>query len=90
MPQAIVDPEELRRFARQLNAFSKDLEGNLVALRGQLKSLSGTWRDREHDKFAEEFEQAAAAIGRFLEAANQHVPFLLRKAQSIDAYLGQR
>lgn len=90
MPQAIVDPEELRRFARQLNAFNRDLEANLSALRGQLKNLGATWRDREHDKFAEEFEQTAAAIARFVETSNEHIPFLLRKAQNIDNYLQQR
>lgn len=90
MPQAIVDPEELRRFARQLNAFNRDLETNLSALRGQLKNLGATWRDREHDKFAEEFEQTAMAIARFVEASNDHIPFLLRKAQNIDNYLQQR
>lgn len=90
MPQAIVDPEELRRFARQLNAFNRELEGNLSALRGQMKNLGATWRDREHDKFAEEFEQTAATIARFIESSNEHIPFLLRKAQNIDAYLQQR
>lgn len=90
MPQAIVDPEELRRFARQLTAFNRDLESNLASLRGALKSLGATWRDREHDKFSDEFEQTATAVSRFVEASNQHIPFLMRKAQAIETYLQQR
>jgi len=29
-------------------------------------------------------------IGRFVEATNEHVPFLLRKAQRVEDYLQQR
>lgn len=90
MGQAIVDPEELRRFARSLNAFTNDVEANMGSLRTQLKNLETTWRDQEHAKFSEEFETAVAAIARFVEAGKEHVPFLLRKAQHIEAYLNQR
>jgi hypothetical protein len=30
------------------------------------------------------------ALARFMEISNQHVPFLLRKAQRIEDYLSQR
>lgn len=90
MAQAIVDPEELRRFARSLNQFTNDVEGNMASLRSQLKNLESSWRDQEQSKFAEEFETAVAAIARFVEAGKLHVPFLLRKAQHIEAYLNQR
>ena len=90
MPQAIVDPSELRRFAQNLKRFNNDLQNQMAALHGQLSGLGQTWRDREADKFAEEFEQTMQAIGRFVEAANQHIPFLLRKAERVEEYLQQR
>lgn len=90
MSQAIVDPEELRRFAHNLKRFNGELEGQMAALHGQLNTLSQTWRDQENQRFAEEFEQALQSIGRFVAAAEQHVPFLLRKAERIEEYLRQR
>ena len=76
MAQAIVNPEELRRFAQVLKRFNGDLRDSMTALHAQLIGLGDTWRDQEHD--------------RFLEASDQHVPFLLHKAQHIEDYLHQR
>lgn len=90
MSSAHVDPAELRRFAMSLKAFHTQLQAQLQALRGQASSLQQTWRDREHDKFMEEFEETVQVIGRFLEASEQHVPFLLRKAERAEDYLRQR
>ncbi|MBX6311574.1 MAG: WXG100 family type VII secretion target [Isosphaeraceae bacterium] len=90
MPQAIVDPQELRRFASNLKHFNEELQAQMGVLHGQLVGLGQTWRDREHDKFVEEFEQTMQAIKRFLEVSGQHIPFLLRKAEKIEDYLQQR
>ena len=90
MPQAIVDPSELRRFAQNLKRFNDDLQSNMQVMHGQLSGLSGTWRDKEHDKFVEEFEQTMTVISRFIEAANLHIPFLMRKAERVEEYLQQR
>ena len=57
MAQAIVNPEEIRRFAARLKQFNNDLMNQLTVLHGQVSGLGQTWRDREHDKFVEEFEQ---------------------------------
>ena len=90
MSQAIVDPNELRRFARNLKAFNTELEERASALGNQLASLGTTWRDQEHDKFVDEFQQHMRAIRQFIEAGDEHIPYLLRKAQRIDEYLQQR
>ncbi len=90
MPQAIVDPEELRRFARNLERFNTDIQERAASLGAQLISLGKSWRDQEHKKFAEEFEQHIRVIGRFIEMSNEHIPYLLRKAEIIEQYLQQR
>ncbi len=90
MPQAIVDPEELRRFAQSLKKFSGDVQERTSSLSGQMATLERTWRDQEQKKFAEEFEQQIKAISRFLEVIDHHVPYLMRKAEIIDEYLQQR
>jgi len=90
MSQAIVDPVELRRFAHNLKKFNEELEEQLSSLVAQLNSLSVTWRDQEHKKFTEDFEQHMKVIARYIEATNEHAPFLLRKADRIEEYLQQR
>ena len=87
MSQAIVDPAELRRFAQQLKQFNGELVANLTALQRQMINLSATWRDQEHQKFVEEFEQNIKSVSRFVEANEQYIPFLVRKAERIDDYL---
>ena len=90
MSQAIVDPNELRRFAHNLERLSAELQNQMILLRGQLHGLGQSWRDQEHEKFSLEFEQTLASTNRFLEATRLHVPFLLRKAERVEEYLRQR
>ena len=87
MPQAVVDPDELRRFARNLKKFNDDLRERATTLATQLSALGSTWRDQEHEKFVQEFEQHLGALARFAEASDEHVPYLMRKAQHIEDYL---
>ncbi len=90
MPQAIVDPDDLRRFARTLKKFNSDVQDRLTVMATELAALGKTWRDQEHRKFAEEFEHHLKVIGRFTEITEQHIPYLLRKAELIEEYLQQR
>ncbi len=90
MPQAIVDPEELRRFAQGLRKFNADVQERMTALAAQLATLGKTWRDQENKKFAEEFEQHIKIVSRFVDVIDRHVPYLLRKAEIIEEYLQQR
>ena len=90
MPQAIVDPEELRRFAQNLKKFNHDVQERVTALASQLDNLGRTWRDQENKKFAEEFQQHIQVVARFVEVIDRHVPYLLRKAEIIEEYLQQR
>lgn len=90
MGQAIVNPDDLRRFAMQLRQFSNEMLAQMKTIHGQLGGLGASWRDREHDKFAEEFEQTLQVMARFVDVTNQHVPFLLRKAERVEEYLNQR
>ena len=90
MSQAIVNPEDLRRFALGLKKFNTGLADQLSALAGQLEGLSATWRDQENQRFSEEFQRNLQGMARFIEANNEYIPFLLRKAERIDEYLQQR
>jgi uncharacterized protein YukE len=90
MSQAVVDPAELRRFAHNLKRFSEDLQTSLAGLHGQMLTLGETWRDQEHARFVQEFEQTLQMLERFREASDLHIPFLIHKAERIEEYLQQR
>jgi uncharacterized protein YukE len=90
MPQAMMDPEQVRRFAEELQRFNRDLQNRLGSLQARFSGLSDSWQDQEHAKFAEEFKQTVKALKKFVELSDQHVPYLLRKAQRIEEYLNQR
>jgi uncharacterized protein YukE len=90
MSQAIVDPGELRRFAQQLNQFNVELEERLSTLSNQLHNLNNSWRDQEHQKFVEEFENHLKLIARSAQTSSEYAPFLIRKAERIEEYLAQK
>ena len=53
-------------------------------------NLGDTWRDQEHARYIQEFEQTLTHIDRFMETADQHILFLSLKAERIEDYLQQR
>lgn len=90
MSRAIIDPEEVRRFAVELKRFNVDLRDRTSSLMSRFNALGETWQDQEHEKFAAEFLQMMKSAKSFLEAAELHTPYLLRKADRIQQYLDQR
>ena len=90
MAQAIMDPEEVRRFAEELKRFNLDVQNRIGSLQARFAALGDTWQDQEHTKFAEEFKSTIKALKKFVEVSNQHTPYLLRKARRIEDYLNQR
>jgi hypothetical protein len=88
MAQAIMNPEEVRRFAAGVETFQHGhAAARVVAAKSRFSALGETWQDAEHEKFAGEFVTTMKAIKRFMEMSEQHTPFLLRKAQRIEEYL---
>lgn len=90
MPQAIADPEELERFAKNLKQFNAELTRSMSRLQSQFNTLGDTWKDQEHARFAQEFQQTVRVLQNFTRVADAHIPFLIRKAQRIRDYLNQR
>ena len=85
-----MNPEDVRRFADELKRFNTDLQTRMASLQARFVALGDTWQDQEHAKFADEFRTAMRSLKQFVEASNQHGPYLLRKAQRIEEYLQQR
>ena len=89
MPQAIMDPGEVRRFAEELKRFNVELQNRMSLLQARFAALGDTWSDQDHTKFAEEFRDTMKVLKKFIEASNVQTPFLLRKAKRIEEYLDQ-
>ncbi|TWU02307.1 WXG100 family type VII secretion target [Stieleria varia] len=88
MNQAIANPEQLRQFASHLHRFVEDLKERSTALGTQINQLEQTWRDEQQRKFAADFSEQMRQLSRLIKTTEQHIPYLLRKAEQIDAYLG--
>lgn len=90
MPQAVASPEDIERFATDLKAFNNQLQESMGRLNSQFGQLGDTWRDQEHRKFAEEFQQTVRVLERFRQVSETQIPFLIRKAQRLRDYFNQR
>lgn len=90
MSQAIIDPEEVRRFAAELKRFNGDLRDRTGSLMARYSALGDSWQDQEQEKFSSEFIQLMKTLKAFLELSERHAPYLLRKADRIQQYLDQR
>ena len=89
MSKAIVDPEELRRFAFELKRFNTEVQAQISTVQRRFVKLGETWQDQEHEKFAEDFSKMMTTFAKFVDVSEKHIPFLLRKAQRIQEYLNQ-
>ena len=85
-----MDPEEVRRFAKELKRFNDDVQVRAAALHARFNALTASWQDQEQEKFAAEFTQLMKTLKSFLELSDRHTPYLLRKAERIQQYLDQR
>jgi uncharacterized protein YukE len=90
MAQAIMDPEEVRRFAKELKRFNDDVQVRAASLQARFSALGSTWQDQEAEKFADEFLSTMKVLRKFVEISEKHTPYLLRKAQRIEEYLSQQ
>jgi len=90
MAQAIMDPDEVRRFAAELKRFNEDISVKAASLQARFTALGSTWQDQEHERFGEEFLLTMKVLKKFTEISEKHTPYLLRKAQRIEEYLSQR
>ena len=90
MAQAIASPEDLEKFAHELKQFNSQLTQSMTRLQGQFTRVGDTWRDQEHQRYAQEFEQTMRILHQFSQSAEQQSPFLLKKAARLRDYLNQR
>ncbi|HEX7860100.1 MAG TPA: WXG100 family type VII secretion target [Candidatus Kapabacteria bacterium] len=89
MAQVVIEPEQVKRFAEELQRFNRDLQHRMGSLQARFNALGDSWQDQEHEKFSGEFKDTLKTLKKFMELSEQHVPYLMRKAQRIEEYLKQ-
>jgi len=90
MPQVDVNPDELDRFAKELQQFIQQAEQLNKQLQGSFSRVSGSWKDEQNRRFAEELMATSRNLTRFVETASQHLPKLRKQVDAARAYLSQR
>ena len=90
MSGVIADPKEIRRFQSGLRQFNQQLDSITRKVKGQLRTLSTTWRDSEYRKFEQEMNEVLNAFNRYLRQSEQYLRHLDKKAEPLERYKGQR
>lgn len=88
--RAGVTPDELRKFAADLQRFNNEVADERRRIIFSFQQLGDTWKDQEHQQFAAEFERTMKALKAFLSVSNEYVPFLRKKAELADQYIDLR
>ena len=83
MAQAIMNPEEVRRFASELKRFNDDVQARFAA-------VGSTWQVQEHENIAVNFVSTMKVLRRFVQVSEKRIPFLMRKSPRIEQFLDQR
>jgi hypothetical protein len=88
MPQVHGDPEEIRNFARALEAFKQETLEELHSVEARLDDMgSSTWSDQRYHEFEEMLGDVSGRLKRGLEEiSSSHVPHLRGLAERLEEY----
>lgn len=87
MPQAIVDPEEMKRFAAVLEREAELLRSQKGDLESRFRALGEVWRDQKHAQFEKTLVETLRRLDRFQAEAKEFSRFLREKARRAQRYL---
>jgi len=88
MSQAIIDPEEVDSFIREIRAFVENLEQSANRLNGAFGSVSETWQDQKRNEFEEDFKELLHILDRFKTNSEEKTQYLHQLSQKAKDYLG--
>lgn len=73
-----------------MKRFNATLTDSMGRLQGGYSRLGDTWRDQQHQKFTQEYEQAVRVLQQFMRSSEQEIALLQKLAQRSRDYLDQR
>ena len=90
MARAIVDPEEVRRFASFLASMAATLRNKEVTITADFASLHDVWRDEKYQAFDAVLTQSLKQLEQFLRMSENYVHYLHSKAELAQRILDRR
>jgi hypothetical protein len=87
MSKVVIDPDEVRHFARELLRSAEVLRDGKSYLVNYFRDLRDVWHDRKYEQFDRVFSETMARLEQFLHDAEVYADYLERKAQKADIYL---
>ena len=87
MARVIVDPDEVRQFARFLDQIADNVKTKQADTANNFHQLKEVWRDEKYQQFARVFEETSTHIKEFLKLAEGYAEYLRKKAGKADKYL---
>lgn len=83
----MVDLQTLEQFFQTLHRFDDELADSVGNLESHWAQLGSVWRDEKYDEFAANWEEALAAMRKYLDEAPDNTRFLRQKADAVADYL---
>ena len=87
MSMAIANPEELRRFANALEVYIQRIDEETGRIASQFNSLGDSWKDEQHLRFENDFNELRSQVALFKERTAEYPPHLYAMANDLDQYL---
>jgi len=89
MPQVIVNPDELRRFAVALDELRESLQQKKFNTSHSFEQLRQSWKDAKYNEFEKTFTSTSQELEQFLKMTKSYADFLRKKAAKLDRYLSR-
>ena len=89
MPQVIVNPDELRRFAVALDELRESLQQKKFNTSHSFEQLRQSWKDAKYNEFEKTFTSTSQELEQFLKMTKSYADFLRKKSAKLDRYLSR-
>ncbi|MDW7651685.1 MAG: hypothetical protein SCK29_12940 [Bacillota bacterium] len=90
MPKAVVDPDELKRFAVLLEGMASSVRQRKSALNGSFNNLKDVWRDEKYRQFERLYAETMAQLEHFCKNAEHFSHCLREKEKPLRRYQEHR
>ncbi len=87
MGAAIGDPDEIRNFANALENYINNIDEETGRIESQFRQLGESWKDEQHQRFENDFNELRTQIAAFKEKTSEYPPHLFAMAADLEQYL---
>lgn len=88
--QTIVDPDEVRRFAGQLDQNAEAVRSGVRRADHSFHEMRAVWRDAKYAEFEAMFDEAKALLEDFVNRSECYAEHLRHRSRLLDSYHDNR